>query len=509
MSAILTSRQQQELNKAILQYFRPIVEPNLLETLATKLETPLESSEDVIPNYLEKKWSTVLRLQKKIIDLETDISNYKSAMASTPEGPVLKDKINWLPKNTPKTLKTQSHQLVQSVALHPELPMVYCGCSEGSLITWNLVNDDILIPEKIVRAHTRGIDKIKWSNVPIDLKAGKKTYVLATCSSDLAIKIWDDSSNQLRTLSGHEHTVSSIAFSQVNPHILYSVSRDKTVKIWDLITGFCLKSFVGHSDWVRDIDVISTNSKILPYAAKESAETALGDFLVTCSNDQSVRLSHAESGTGIALLIGHTHVVETVKFLPLHSNFYLDTFLSQNPDLFPNLSSQIFEDPLYEDVLGFKYCISAGRDNTVKLWLLPVPVLRPHRPPLPSQQNNSQGWLIADLVGHQSWVKTLCVHPNGRFIFSAGDDKTIRVWDLESLSSTRTVQCIKVYSGHEGFITDLSFATEKQEKSNEESKEESTKSKEELHKELLAYIESNMRCLVVSGGVDSAVKVWT
>lgn len=507
--SILTQRQQLELNKAIVQYLRPIIDPGVLDTLTTTLETSVESTEDVIPNYLEKKWSTVLRLQKRIIDLENDINNYKLAMArtSSPNRPVLKDKINWLPLSAPKTLKAQSHQLIQAVALHPELPMVYCGCSEGSLISWNLVNDDVLIPDKIVRAHSRGLNKLAWSNVPLDLNSGRASYVLATCSADLAIKIWDGSTNQqIRTLSGHEHTVSAVAFSQVKPHILYSVSRDKNVKIWDLVTGYCLKSFIGHSDWVRDIDVL-----LLLQPEKQPSE--LGDFILTCSNDQSVRLSHAESGTGVALLIGHTHVVETVKFLPLHSNYYLDKYLVENPDSFPNLSSQIVEDLTYDNVLGFKYCVSAGRDNTVKLWLLPPPVLRPHRSPLPSQQNNSQGWLVADLIGHQSWVKALCVHPNGRFILSAGDDKTIRVWDLSTLSSTKAVQCIKVLSGHEGFINDLNFATLKVEETAELKKEETDlgkeKSKEEIHKELLLVIESRMRCLMVSGGVDSAVKVWS
>lgn len=119
---------------------------------------------------------------------------------------------------------------------------------------------------------------------------------------------------------------------------------------------------------------------------------------------------------------------------------------------------------------------------------------------------------MADLVGHQSWVKALCVHPNGRFILSAGDDKTIRVWDLSSLSSTKSVQCIKVLSGHDGFINDLNFASLKEENA-ELMKDETDlgkdKSKEDLHKEVLAVIESRMRCLMVSGGVDSTVKVWS
>ncbi|ODV70246.1 dynein regulator [Hyphopichia burtonii NRRL Y-1933] len=540
---ILTVRQQQELNKAILQYLKPILTENtgnvnLTIALSNILQTPLSSIDDnnnnIIPNYLEKKWSTVLRLQKKIIDLENEISNYKAIIDASNTTDALskhtslltKDKINWLPNNAIKTFKTQAQQLIQSVTIHPFLPIIHSGCSDGSLISWNLVNDDTLIPEKFIKAHTRAINKIRWSNAPLDLSAGKslipdknKSYILATCSADLSIKIWDGATyKQIRTLSGHEHTVSSIAFSKSTPHILYSVSRDKTVKIWDLTSGFCIKSFVGHSDWVRDIDVISVNSQLLMTNIKESSE--IGDFIVTCSNDQSVRLSHADSGTGISLLIGHTHVIETVKFLPLHSNYFIDKYLTNNSDKFPNISPSFFSDPVYTQTLGFKYCISAGRDNLIKLWLLPPPVLRPHRHPLPSQQNNSQGWLIAELVGHQSWVKALSIHPNGRFIFSGSDDKTIRVWDLDNLNQTGNVKCIRTLTGHDGFINDLNFASFEIESDinskkkqdvviNPKKEDGSDKSTEQLHKELMKFIESKMRCLFLSGGVDNAVKLWS
>ncbi|KAM9932634.1 hypothetical protein OXX80_007738, partial [Metschnikowia pulcherrima] len=66
----------------------------------------------------------------------------------------------------------------------------------------------------------------------------------------------------VRTLTGHEHTVSAVAFSPTNPTYLYSVSRDRSVKVWDLSSGFCVASFVGHSDWVRNVDVAAINSRL-------------------------------------------------------------------------------------------------------------------------------------------------------------------------------------------------------------------------------------------------------
>ena len=37
----------------------------------------------------------------------------------------------------------------------------------------------------------------------------------------------------------------------VNGDFLISASRDKTIKIWEVSTGFNVKTITGHSDWVR------------------------------------------------------------------------------------------------------------------------------------------------------------------------------------------------------------------------------------------------------------------
>lgn len=492
---ILTSKQKLEMNKAIIQYLETLLSQptekeaefahniQVLDTLSHKLNVDRNILNEVIPQYLEKKWSTVLRLQKRIMDLETDITNLKSAMEHRPEVINANGKINWLPTIIKQDFKSQSTQQINTVAIHPFLPIILCGCSDGSIIIWNLAIDDT-IPEKIIKAHTRGVNSIVWSQKALQI-GDTPDYVFVSASSDLTIKVWHGSTyKQVRNLIGHEHTVSSLICSSANPKHLYSVSRDKHVRIWDIENGNCIKSFIGHSDWVRGVDVINLN------------KSQIGDFIITCSNDQSIRLSHGESGTGLALLVGHGHVVEDVKFLPLHSNKYIDKFIETNQQRFASIPTTLASEPLYTETLGYKYCVSAGRDNSVKLWLLPPPSIQPHRSPLPSTINNSQGWLISNLLGHTSWVKALAIHPNGRFIFSASDDKTIKIWDLETLIDDGSVKCINTLTSHDGFVTCIDFAGIELD---EIPKDE---------QQLLSVIESKMRCIFVSGGVDNTVKLW-
>jgi platelet-activating factor acetylhydrolase IB subunit alpha len=53
------------------------------------------------------------------------------------------------------------------------------------------------------------------------------------------------------------------------------------------------------------------------------------------------------------------------------------------------------------------------------------------------------------LVGHDNWVRGVVFHPGGKFIVSASDDKSLRVWD------TRNKRCMKTLEAHQHFCTSL------------------------------------------------------
>jgi WD40 repeat protein len=54
--------------------------------------------------------------------------------------------------------------------------------------------------------------------------------------------------------------------------------------------------------------------------------------------------------------------------------------------------------------------------------------------------------LIRTLTGHSDWVLRVAVTPDGRRAVSASNDKTLKVWDLES------GKCITTFSGEGAFI---------------------------------------------------------
>lgn len=54
---------------------------------------------------------------------------------------------------------------------------------------------------------------------------------------------------------------------------ILSCSRDRSIRLWEISTGFCKKTFLGHEGWVRKV-VASVDNKTF----------------VSCSDDQSVIL---------------------------------------------------------------------------------------------------------------------------------------------------------------------------------------------------------------------------
>ncbi|VEU21182.1 DEKNAAC102045 [Brettanomyces naardenensis] len=492
VSPYLSDRQLSELHKSIIQYLSTsILDPQsqdtsvILDQLVSKLIPDTQSyqsyqenlSTSIPPNYLEKKWSTVLNLQKRIYELEKDletqtklVEDYDSLLLQNGTTLSSKDKSNWLPKRVRATLRY--HQCsVTALAIHPYNSLLVTAGQDGSIVVWNLL--DLSEPIKVItNAHSRTVNCLSFQ---MATDSTSQSILLASASSDLLVKLWDLNSKTfsvpVRTLSGHDHVVSSVIFSHIDPSRLVTCSRDRTIKVWDISSGWCTKTIRGHSDWVRNID-LATNQE--------------GDdeFLLSCSSDQSVRLTNLNSGIGIGLCIGHQQVVEDVAFLP------------NNDD----------DDDSYAKV-GYKYCASCGRDNLIKIWQLPLPDMSSGAP---KPAADPRGKLVYEIEGHTTWVRRLIIHPSGKYLVSCSDDRTIKFWDLKKIASLikhrgPTIEPSLVLKDHDNFVNVIRFADPvlpdeyyKFAGSNDE--RDKVKAKK--------LLEQGIRCYLVSGSADCTAKVW-
>lgn len=159
---------------------------------------------------------------------------------------------------------------------------------------------------------------------------------------------------------------------------LLSASRDQTVKLWDIETGFCDHTVSDHTDWVRCLAVRQHD----------------GGLWASSGNDQVIHVYDTDRKK-VAELRGHEHVVESLAFISAEAN----------PKSKPKPTKHL--------ELVWNYLASGSRDRTVRLW------------------NISSVQCLAKFTHHENWVRSVLIHPSGNYIISAGDDRTIRVFDIK------------------------------------------------------------------------------
>jgi WD40 repeat protein len=82
-------------------------------------------------------------------------------------------------------------------------------------------------------------------------------------SSDDTLRLWDlVTGDCLRTLEGHAKSVTAVAVLADGRRAL-SGSWDQALRLWDLATGMTLRAFQGHSHWVTAVAVQPDGSRAL------------------------------------------------------------------------------------------------------------------------------------------------------------------------------------------------------------------------------------------------------
>ena len=80
---------------------------------------------------------------------------------------------------------------------------------------------------------------------------------MALSGGDYTLKLWDISTGEcLRTFRGNKGTVCSVAFSPDGKTALSgSGGDDDTLKLWNVSTGRCLRTFRGHDSIVGSVAI--------------------------------------------------------------------------------------------------------------------------------------------------------------------------------------------------------------------------------------------------------------
>lgn len=152
-----------------------------------------------------------------------------------------------------------------------------------------------------------------------------------------------------------------------------SASDDKTLRLWDIKTGEQIRCFHGHEGKVRSVALVWERN-----------------LAISASGDHTLRVWNLEDNRQHRCLKGHQDGVNTVVITP-----------------------------------DKRYALSGSADRTVRLWDIET------------------GNQISVFQGHQDEVFAVAMMPNGQHAVSASYDRTLRLWELESQKE------ILLFNGHE------------------------------------------------------------
>ena len=147
-----------------------------------------------------------------------------------------------LPENRLQTLLQQA--LLWQSTQCAECPPPSFGSSRALLEDFAFTRDELpKLTRHVIECHADEVWYLAFSH---------NGQMLASASKDTQVAIWSLTDNSARMLCGHTDAISQVAWSPNDAHVL-TCACDQLIKLWNVQTGDCTRTFTRHTESVSTI----------------------------------------------------------------------------------------------------------------------------------------------------------------------------------------------------------------------------------------------------------------
>ena len=265
---------------------------------------------------------------------------------------------------------------------------------------------------------------------------------IATSSNDQTIKIWNIRTGQCEdTISGHTGSIECLRWG--GKGLIYSGSRDRTIKVWDpdghsRSKHKLVRTLTGHGHRINALAlncdyVLRTGAYVLgkpvPASPEEAKARALerytevvgsdGEKLLSGSDDFTMFLWHPEtSKTPVERLLGHQNLINHIAFSPdgryVASGSFdkkVKIWCGKTGRFLSTLTGHVGAVYQVAWSADSAHIVSGSKDSTVKVWSMKDPKKA-----------------LFTLPGHADEVYGLDWSPDGTQVASGSKDRTVKIW---------------------------------------------------------------------------------